>query len=378
MDFTVDQSSFARALRLVGRAVPAKPVVPILQAVLLECEYGRLNLASTDVEIGVSTSVAAEIASPGRAAIPARLLAEYVGQLPAEPLRLSVSGRDRAKVSCGRFTANLAGLDPDEFPVFPAADESGVIDIDAGQLGRAIERVAFAAARDNSRPILTSVLFAFGPEGLTLAAADGLRLARVRIPEMAGSVHQLLVPGRSVLEGGRLLQGAEAVRLILTHDGRGIYFATRDTRLFSRLVEGQYPNIDRVIPEGWRTRVRTSAADLRQAVRVAGLFGGGEARPVLLDAARGKLTLLAKGDDTGDARSELAAELEGDPGAVALDTRLLSDLLEAPDGPELLLSWNSPQTPVVVRGAGNAEGADLWVIMPIWDRALAGRQAEAA
>ncbi len=376
MDFTVDQASFARALRLVGRVAPTRTTLPILQTVLLEGEFGRLTLTATDVELGISTTLAARVEAPGRTAIPARLLADYVSQLPTEPLRLAREGaHKRVRVSCGRFVANLAVSDPEEFPSFPPIDESHSLDLDANRLREAIERVVFAAARDDSRPVLTAVLFDLGPNGLTLAAADGLRLARVRLPEATGDPWQLLVPARAVAECARLLSGADAVRLLATPDARGIYLATKDTRLFTRLVEGRFPDIERVIPQNWRTRVTVEAASLRQTVRVAGLFGGGDARPVLLDAAPGQLRLLARGDETGDAKSELPATLEGEPQAVVLNTRLLADLLEAPRSSHLELNWTSPQTPVMVREVGEPGSPDLWITMPMSDPALLRREA---
>ncbi len=371
MDFTVDQASFARALRLAGRVAPAKSSLPILQSILLEGEFGRLTLTATDLELGVSTTLAARVDTPGRTAIPARLLADYVAQLPVEPLRLVLEGaHKRVRVSCGRFVANLAASDPEEFPAFPPIDESHSLDLDANRLRDALERVIFAAARDDSRPVLTAVLFDFGPNGLTLAAADGLRLARVRLPEATGDPRQLLVPARAMAECVRLLSGADAVRLLATPDARGIYLATKDTRLFARLVEGRFPDIERVIPQNWRTRVTVETASLRQTVRVAGLFGGGDARPVLLDAAPGQLRLLARGDQTGEAKSELPATLEGEPQAVALNTRLLADLLEAPRSSHLELNWTTPRTPVMVREVGEAGSPDLWIIMPLVDPAL--------
>jgi len=379
MDLTVDQSTFSRALRLIARVAPARATLPILQMALLHAEQGHLTLTSTDGDLGVSTRLAADVAVPGRTTLPARLLDDYVGQLPAEPVRLTLGTEQRrVRVSVGRFAANVATMEADDFPTFPAADEGTALDLDAGRLREAIERVAFGAARDESRPVLSGVLFAFGPDGLTLAAADGFRLARARLPEAAAAPQQLLVPARAVTEFGRLLTDAEAARLLRRPDGRGVYLAAKETALFTRLIEGRFPDIDRVIPREWRTRVVVETASFRQAVRVAGLFGGGEARPVVLEAAPDCLRLHARGDETGEAESELPATVEGDPQAVALNTRLLTDLLDAALGPRLGLSWTTPQTPVVVREAGQADSADLSVVMPLFDPALVRRQAEAA
>lgn len=379
MDCTIDQPSFSRALRVIARVTPARTTLPILQMALLEAEPGRLTLTSADGEIGVTTRLVADVATTGRTALPARLLDDYVEQLPAEPVRLRLDAEQRrVRVSAGRFAANVATADPDDFPTFPAADEASALDLDARRLRAAIERVAFAAARDESRPVLSAVLFAFGPEGLTLAAADGFRLARTRLPEAAGAPRQLLVPARAATEFSRLLADAEAARLLRTPDARGVYLAVKDTLLFTRLIEGRFPDVDRVIPRDWRTRVVVDTAGFRQAVRVAGLFSGGEARPVVLDAAPGRLRLHARGDETGEAESELPAIVEGESQAVVLNTRLLVDLLDVAHRPRLELSWTTPQAPVVVREAGQPDSADVAVVMPLYDPTLVRRQTEAA
>ena len=129
MDFTIQQADFARALRLVGRAAATKATLPILQSMLVESKPGHVTLTATDIEIGVRTTIAADVAAAGQAAIPARLLVEYVAQLPAEPVRLSFdAARRRVQASCGSFTANIATVDPDGFPTFAAADASKALD----------------------------------------------------------------------------------------------------------------------------------------------------------------------------------------------------------------------------------------------------------
>jgi DNA polymerase-3 subunit beta len=378
MELTVDQPSLGRALRLTGRAAPSRASLPILQNALLSAEPGQLTLAATDLEFGLTTTVAADVAVAGRAAIPVRLLAEYVGQLPPESVWLTLEPTSRRlKVQCGRFSANLAGADPDEFPAFPPAEDETALELDAVTLRGAIGRVAFAAARDGSRPVLSAVLFELGEHGLTLAASDGYRLARARLAAAAGD-HHLLIPARAVAEFGRLFAEGEAARLRLAREGRGVYLDLRGTTLYAGLIAGRFPDVERLVPSEWRTRVTVDAADFRQAVRMARLFGGGAARPVAVEAAEGRLRLHARGDETGEAESVLPAAVEGQPQAVALNTVLLSDLLEVAEGPQLELSWTSPQAPVMVRQPGKGDPADLWMVMPVWDAALVRREARAA
>jgi len=366
MEIVVDQSNLSHALRLACRALSTRAPLPVLQNVLLAAESGSVTLTATDGEIGLVTTVSADVTRPGRTAAPARLLAEYAAQLPSEPVRLVLDGgRRRLRVTCGRFDASLSTADPDDFPVLPPADQSTALDLDVGQIRRAIERVAFAAARDDSRPILAAVLFELGSPGLTVAAADGFRLARAIISDIVGGERHLLVPARAVMEFGRLLVEAEAARLIATPDGGGLHLVAGATTLFSRLVNGRFPDIDRVIPHEARTRVVVQTASFRQAVRVAGLFGkDGQVRPVVFQARPGGLRLLARGDETGEAEGEIAAIVEGDSQSVALNSRLLIDLLDTVDGSQLELSWTSPQSPVVVREVGREDSPDLWLAMP--------------
>ncbi len=374
MELTIQQSILSRALRLVSRVASTRPTLPILQMVLLEGQTGRLRLTATDAELALTTAVPADIATPGRTALPARLLGDYVANLPPEPLCLTLKPEQhRARVACGRFDAGLATADPDDFPALPAMHEPSAVELEAVRLRRAVERVAFAAARDETRPVLSAVLFDFSDDGLTLAAADGFRLGRTRLPEAASTPKRLLVPARAVVELGRLLVDAERASLLLTPDGRGAGFVVGDTALYTRLIEGQFPDIERVIPRDCTTQVTVEAAAFRQAVRVAGLFGGGEARAVVLEAADGRLQLHARGDETGEAESQLPATLVGESQAVALNTRLFAEVLDAVTEPTLVLGWTSPQTPVLVREASRAASDDLWLVMPLHDPSLTRR-----
>lgn len=378
MDLTVTQSSLHRALRLVARIVPSRVSLPILQTVLVEASPDGLTLTATDAEMGVVTRLAADITESGRVAVPARLLGETVAQLPAEPVRLSLDGAShRARVACGRSVAHLATLGPADFPVLPATGDSWVFDLEARRLRQALDRVGFAASRDTSRPTLGAVLFDFRPDGLTLAAADGFRLARARLPEAGGTTQALLVPARAVAEFSRLLAEGQTARLSLTPDARGLYLTVGATTLFTLLVEGRFPDIERVIPQAWRTRVTLETTSFRQAVQVASLFGvNGDTRPVVMEAEDGRLRLHARGDETGEAETDLPAAVEGEAQDVVLNTRLLTDLLAAVSEPQLQLAWTSAQSPVVVREIGGAAD-DVYVVMPLSQRAAPRREAQA-
>ena len=375
MDLTIDQASLARSLRWVGRIASSRSTLPILQGVLLDASDTGLTLTATDGDLGVTTTLPAEVVTLGRLALPARLLSEYVAHLPAHPVRLSLdTACSRVHVSCGATSAHIGALPADEFPVLPEPRDDWAFDLDARKLQQAVARVAFATAHDSSRPVLSAVLFDFGPHGLTLAAADGFRLARALLHEATGSERSLLVPERAVAEFDRLLGEATTARLALTGEANGLTLTVGPTRLFTRLVDGRFPNIARIIPSTWQTRVVVETRALRQAVKVASLFGAqGDAKPVMLMVEGEGVVLRARGDETGEARSALPATVEGEAQGVALNTRLLTDLLEAVSAPEVELRWVSPQTPVVIQGIDERATEDIWVVMPLHDPKLLKR-----
>ena len=372
MDLIVIQSTLNRALRLITRIAPTKAVLPILQTVLLDAGPHGLTLTATNGDLGVETTIAAEVRTSGRVATAAHLLGEYVAQLPTDPLRLTLDGAgQRFTVTCGRSAARMASLPAAEYPALPTPGDRWAFDLDARRLQAALTKVSFAASRDSSRPILTAVLFDFGAAGLTLAAADGFRLARVVLPDVTGGDRQLLVPSAAVAEFSRLLSDGDTARLGLGAETQSLTLSVGATRLVTRLVDGHFPDITQIIPKSSRTRVTVATASLRQAVRVAGLFGSqGDARPVVLLADTDHLVLQARGDLTGEARSELPAKLEGEAQGVALNTRLLTDLLDAMSEPQVELSWVTPQTPLVIRALGERSPEALAVVMPIHDPSL--------
>lgn len=382
MDLTIPQAELARGLRVVQRATAPRSSLPILSHALLEAEAGpgRLTLTATSLELALRIELAADIAADGVVAAPAALLTDYVAQLPTEPVRLTLrSGRaDRPgplAVTCGSSSANIGALAAEDFPTLPPADRS-VLEVPAEPLRRALERVRFCAARDDSRPALAGVLIGGGAGRLVLVAADGFRLGKVELG-IDGPESPLLLPARAAAELARLLGEAkaeDAVAVTPTADRGGAYLGVGAVTLFARLIEGQFPDYERILPREWRTRVGVGLADLRRAVRAAGLFGEASTRPVRLEAGPDRLGISGRGAELGDVATHLAAAVAGEQDAVDLNARQLGEILEAVPGERADLRLGGRAGPVVIRVAGaDGEAAgedgptvgDLWVVMPL-------------
>src|SRR5215212_11566733 len=252
-------------LATVGRVVAPRSTLPVLGNVLLQTDGGQLKLAATNLELTVICWVGAKVEEEGAITLPARLLADYVGLLSAgEPLHLELKGK-KAHLSCGRFDANISGIDAEEFPAIPSVAGGASLKLAAPRLKEAIGQVVFAAAPDDSRPVLAGVQMSVSGGMLTLAAADGFRLAvrKVDLGEVEAPDLSIIVPAKALTEVARGLPSDDEVEVEMagTPDRSQVLFRHRQAEIVSRLIEGQFPDFERIIPRnrqhGRRSRRRT-------------------------------------------------------------------------------------------------------------------------
>jgi DNA polymerase-3 subunit beta len=372
------QENLAEGLTVVGRVVPAKSTLPVLSNVLLTTRDGELQLTANNLELSVAHRVPAVIAREGDITLPARLLADYVALLDhGQKVELDLNAKThKVHLACGRYEANVAGIDAEDFPPIPAVSGGPSFEIPAGLLKSAIGEVVFAAAPDDTRPVLAGVLLKMSGNVLILAAADGFRLAvrTVDLPQ-AGPELQMIVPARTLSEVARLLTDStdDQVAINTTPNGNQIYFAFGKTEITSRLIEGQFPDYQRIIPAESKTRVKLSTTDFLRATRAAAVFARDNSNIVRLEcspAAEGALSgngsVLVKSTsaEMGDNEGTLDASVDGDDTQIAFNGRYLRDALEAIDTPDVRLEITGPSSPGIIRPAGEDEGY-LHVIMPM-------------
>ena len=391
MKLTCLPEKLAEGLATVGRVVSTRSTLPVLSNVLLQTDEGQLKLSATNLELAVSCWVGARVESEGAITLPSRLLIDYVALLGAgEPLSLELKGK-KAHLTCGRFEANISGIDADDFPPIPTVSGGASLPMRASVLKEAIEQVVFAAAQDDSRPVLAGVLMTVKEGKLTLAAADGFRLAVRRVdlgttggPEEAGSPTsdrgssaaqlQMIVPARTLTEVARGLPDdeEEIVEIASTPDQNQVLFKHKGAEVVSRLIEGQFPDYNRIIPKDSKTRVTLQTADFLRATKAAQVFARDNSMIVRLelvpaegdDAALGKVTVTATSAEIGDNTGDVDASVEGEAQHVAFNGRYLRDALEALDAQQAFLEVTGPASPGVIRPASGPNGY-LHVIMPM-------------
>ena len=371
------QENLSRGLSVVGRAVATRTTLPITQNVLLATDNQRLKLAATNLEIAISTWVGAQVEEEGSVTIPARLLTEFVNSLPDERIDItSIAQPLSLELSCARFEAHINGQDADDFPPIPTVDEGAIGRIGPDVLRDAINRVAFAAATEDSRPVLTGIKVEISGDRFTFAAADGFRLAIYdgQLSEPITQDISFILPARALQEVNRLLGGQTApVEFTVTPQKSQALFRLENVELVSQLVQGTFPDYRQLIPESYETRAVVSQNDFLRATRTASIFardGSGIVRLNVTssqDGAEGQLAVSSRAEELGDNVGEIDAKVQGDDAKIAFNSKYLGDVLDVLGDGDVALETTTPSSPGVIRPASDTEGHSYThVVMPMF------------
>jgi DNA polymerase-3 subunit beta len=336
--------------------------------VLLRTEEGGLKLTATNLEIGITYWVPGKIEAEGATTVPARLLTDIViGLPPNERVDLELQAQDTLHIKAGLFETRVKGIDAEEFPAIAAAGEKPTTRIAQNTLKAALDEVTFAAATDEARPILTGVLARLDGDQLTLAAADNYRIA-VKTVTVLDPVAEtsFVVPARSLHELARVMSDTDdPVDIVLSPSRNQILFHIPGVDLVSRLIDGQFPNYQQVLPKSHTTRAVFDRDQLLKAVRLASLIASSSANIVKLHV--GKETefglAVSAAADVGDNRSEVEAQVEGDGTTIAFNARYLIDVLQYVTVERFALELNGPLSPGVLKPAD--DGRYVHVVMPV-------------
>lgn len=369
MNISVMQENLARGLGIVSRAVSSRATLPVLANVLLKTEDSGLKLTATNLEIGINCWVPGKVEAEGEITVPAKLLTDLVSSLPNQRIDLELSAKDRTlKVSSGNSRSSIKGIDADEFPVVAAIGDSPATSVAAHDLRDALGEVVFAAASDESRPILTGVLTKLAGESMTLAAADNYRIAvrslstsKAVSPEMS-----IVVPARSYAELVRILPDSDdPIDITITPNKSQVLFHVEGIDLVSRLIEGQFPNYEPVIPTAHSSRAVIDREAFLAGARRASIFARDSANIVKVElAGEGEgLSITAHAADVGENADTLDAALDGQATTIAFNARYLIDVLSNLRADEAALELSGPLAPGVIRGVGKDDY--VHVIMPV-------------
>jgi DNA polymerase-3 subunit beta len=367
------QENLAKGLSIVGRAVATRSTLPVLSNILLATDQGRLKLSATNLEIGITCWIGGKVEEDGAMTVPARTFVDLVGALPAERVDMELIVRTQTlNLKCGRFENNIRGIDATEFPLIPTADDANAIRIDPDSLRTMINQVVFAAAADESRPILTGVLARFEKDQVTFAAADGFRLAVRTAPliEPVATPVSVIIPARALTELGRVSGDQESPVIInITPSKSQVLFHLDNIDLVSQLIDGNFPDYAQIIPKKKETHTVVGATELLKACKAANVFARESADIVKLtiepgsEIVPGHVTVQATSAETGDNVGEMDATVEGAAIQIAFNVKYLIDFLSVANAAQVALETSTPSSPGKFTPVG--DDTFLCVVMPM-------------
>jgi DNA polymerase-3 subunit beta len=358
---SVLQEHLKRGLAKALPAVAVKSAMPILGHVLLVAEHNHLTISATNLEIGVVATVAAKVAHPGAITLPAKLLSDVVGSLPNETIALALDPRAQSvTLTCGAFEATIKGIAAEEFPIIPAiAGRPPLATFAPEALCSAVGQVAFAAASDDTRPLLTGMRLKLTGTLASFAAADTFRIAfrSITLETAVATPAEVVVPARAMLTLGKLLADIDGTVELLVNDNYVIFRADQ-VELIARCIDGAYPAIDRYLNLASSTVVELGTKELARAVKLASFFAATSANTVRLQlnpavGDTGQLVISANAAEVGQNSSAHDIAIRGAGGAVALNVTFLADAIDAICTPTIAIHYNTPQQPIVLKGVGD-------------------------
>jgi len=366
------QENLNKGLGIIGRAVATRTTLPITQNVLISTDQSQLKLAATNLEIAISSWIGAKIESEGSITIPARVFTEFISSLPSDIISLNLK-HHTLEIKCGRYEARINGLDAADFPPIPQVGDGFSTKVLAEELKQAISQVAFAAATEESRPVLTGVQTEFEGGKMTMAAADGFRLAvhRNNLIEPVKEKVSMIIPAKAYHELNRLMtEPDQEIEITLNAQKSQVLFKLKNIEMVSQLIQGSFPNYSQLIPQTYGTKARIDVAEFQRAIKMASIFardGSGIARVIVTPGATpetGKVTISARADEIGDNVGEIDALVDGEAAKIAFNARYLADVLSVIKQAQVSLEVTTPSNPGVLRPVG-VDNYDH-VVMPMF------------
>ncbi len=372
MKFSCNQDTFAKYLNIVSRVVSNKPGLPILNNIEFETVKGKLLMTTTDLELSINTWIGADVSTEGRITVPAKQLSEFINSIPEDNVDVEVV-KQNFNISTVNNSASFNTMPADDYPSVPTiGEEKPLLKIRGEDFVSAVDRVAFAAATDDIKPVLTGIRLEVEGNNISLVATDGLRLSRqmLKLEDAAEKNSNLLIPVRAFLEVAHIVsnigEGDDFVKLYFLEERNQVLFRIGDVDLVSRLIDGEFPEYKQIIPTGFKTKCELRRTDFLNSLKVTNII----ARSVLgnkmiLDISdkENKIKLSATQTDLGKNESMFNSNVEGDDLKIAFSSKLLSDILSHLSAEDLLFECSESVKPGVFKIKG--DDTFIHLVMPM-------------
>lgn len=354
MELTVTQENLSKALSNVGRVASNKAGLPILTNILLRTDGNRLLVAATNLEIASTHLIGAKIVTPGAITIPARLVSDFVSSLPKGPIDLKVTDA-HLKITSGRYSSVINGVVADDFPELPTIDEASSIQysLNASDFKQAVSQTIITCSSDSARPILTGVYWHSFEGDLYLAATDGYRLSQRRLVKTDSQV-AAIIPASTLQEVLRTLSD-DVDEVEMLFDETQVRFRVGESEITSRLIDGNYPDYQQLIPKTTERQVVIEAPEFTRITKIAGLFARDSGGSVTLtaDTEQQSLAIHSIASEYGENTSNASVAITGDDGSVTLNSRYLSEALSVIDDAQVEFAFSGKLAPCLLTAVGD-------------------------
>lgn len=364
MKISCTQENLARGLGIVSHMVGVRATLPVLNNILLKVAKGRLHLAATDLEIGITTWVGAKVEKEGAITVPARLLTEFISTNTDKTIHLELK-ETSLNLSSEHFKANIKGIEAMEFPLIPEVKSGVTSEISRADFRDGILKTVFACALDETRPVLAGVLLKSVDRNLKMVATDSYRLAEKTLKLTANNKSEIncIVPARTLSEIGRLLDET-LEKVAMTVGENQVQFQLGPTEIISRLIEGSFPDYEQIIPANIKTKVELDTGQANQAIKMASFFARDAANNIKLQLKKPEaIKIIAISPQVGDNISEMAAAIFGDDLEIAFNAKFILDGLAVMNSQKITLELAGPLSPGIIRP--KADQDYLYIIMPL-------------
>jgi len=361
MKLQVTQENLNKALNSVAKVASARGTLPILANVLVKTSKNRLSVSATNLDIAITHFIGAKVSDEGSITVPARLMQDFVGNLPEGVIELDLE-ETKLHVSTDQYKSVVNGIVADEFPVMPALSESKECEVDAASFKKALQQVVFAASSDETRPVLTGVLLSTNGGELLMAATDSYRLAEKKVAKLSSDL-RLLLPASSMQDLLRVLSD-DTKSIKIKYDEQQVLFKLDEIELVTRQVDGKYPDYQKLIPGSFETTAVLKKADLNNVTKVSSLFARESAGSVTIELNEEKqeLSIRSIASQLGENTSVAKAKVKGS-GSITLNSRYLLDGLNVINADEVEFGFNGKLEPTMLSEAKNKEYRHI--IMPL-------------
>lgn len=360
------QKDFDKALNIVNKAINPNNTLPVLNNILLKAEGKKLYFSATNLEIAISCNIEADVRREGAVTVPAKLIVGYTALLTDETVELTLIDGVTLHVKSASSDTKIKCINADEFPLIPKIEESQEVSVKTTDLYEAIMETVFAASTNTSRPVLSGVLFSYKDKKLTLVATDSYRLAEKSLGAECKEKDDVscIVPARTMQEISKIINKTENKEVKIKISKNQILFLSDDIELISRLIEGKFPEYEKIIPKESKTKFEVSVEDLSLVLKRVSLFARENNNSVKLSVTNdGKALVSSEETKIGEEKAEVLIKLEGENNKISLNAQYLLDVLTYIADEKIIFSINDKVSPAVIKPG---KGEDyVYIIMPL-------------